>query len=397
LLEDTEFKTRIFFDYGLCLSRLSEYYSFPMDSPRYSIEEYIDVGLAPGIPEMYDPDAEKPCDAVLISHAHSDHIGATPLLREDIPVFVGDTAFRMFDGAMSVKAKQNLAIKDYQEKNKGRYKTFRTAGILKFNDLRIVPSHVDHSIPRAYAFAAFTSEGVVVYMGDFRRHGVVSHFTDEFLDSIEELGEIKALICEGTHIDGGGVPLSEEDVKNYTLNAIERACKGGLIIASVSASDIDRIRMFWNISKEVERKMVVSQHIAITLISLEKDPRLKDIPEVGKDVQVFERELPITKPSKREGRIIEHAGMDVFLDSKEIQSNAEEYLFLDAWQFTPIRYLNPPSGSIYILSQTEPFEEEIELDYKKLKRWLSVYGIPLYHIHTSGHVRAEEIYRLLKD
>jgi ribonuclease J len=401
LIDDSECKARIFLDYGLCLSKLSEYYSFPMDSPRYSIEEYIDVGLAPRIPEMYDAKAEKPCDAVIISHAHSDHIGATALLREDIPILVGETAFRIYDGAMEVKAKQNLAIKEYQEKDKSRYKTFRTAQILKIGDLKVIPSHIDHSIPGGYAFAITTSEGLIVYTGDFRRHGVVSQFTEEFINALEKLGEpIKALICEGTHVDGGGIPLSEKDVKNYTMNTIECACKGGLAIASISASDIDRIRMFWEIAKELKRQLVVSQHIAITLLSLEQDPGLKGtIPKLGiesNDALTFERELPIEKPSKREKKIIDACGEGVFIESKEIQNNPQGYLFLDAWQFTPIRYLNPPSGSLYILSQTEPFEEEMELDYERLRSWLAVYGVPLYHIHTSGHARAEDIYEIVE-
>jgi hypothetical protein len=29
-IEDSEYKARVFLDYGLCLSKLSEYYSFPM-------------------------------------------------------------------------------------------------------------------------------------------------------------------------------------------------------------------------------------------------------------------------------------------------------------------------------------------------------------------------------
>jgi ribonuclease J len=400
-IEDSEYKARVFLDYGLCLSKLSEYYSFPMDSPRYSIEEYLDVGLITRVREMYDVKAEKPCDAIIISHAHSDHIGATSLLREDIPILVGDTAFRIFNGAMEVKAKQNLAIKEYQEKDKSRYKTFRTAQTLRIGDLKVVPSRVDHSIPGAYAFAVITSEGLVVYTGDFRRHGVVSQFTEEFLVALERIHEpVKALICEGTHIEGGGIPLSEEEVKVYTSHAIERACRGGLAIASISASDVDRIRMFWEIAKELERQLVVSQQIAITLLSLEQDPELKGtIPKLGiesNDALTFERELPIQKPSKREKKIIDACGEDVFVESKEIQSNPQGYLFLDAWQFTPIRYLNPPCGSIYILSQTEPFEEEMELDYERLRSWLAVYGVPLYHIHTSGHARAEDIYEIVE-
>ncbi|MEM2990342.1 MAG: MBL fold metallo-hydrolase [Halobacteria archaeon] len=402
LLEDSKYKARVFLDYGFCLSKLSDYYTFPVDSPRYSIEEYLDVGLVPRIPEMYEEEEEgkeeeKPCDAILISHAHSDHIGGTTLTRSDIPIWLGEAAYKIFNEHMQVKAKQNYAIKQYQERDKSRYKAFRTGRALKFSDLRAVPYHVDHSIPSAYSFAITTSEGLIIYTGDFRRHGVVSEYTDSFIKYLEKLGEpVKALICEGTNIEGGGVPLSEEDVKNYTKRAIENTCKGGLAIASVSHSDVDRIRMHWEIARELDKKLIVSQLIALTLISLEGDPRLsREIPRLGRDASVFIRELTAEK-SKRVKRIIEHSGREVFIQPKELKANPEKYLYLDAWQFTPIRYLNPPSGSVYILSQTEPFEEEMELDYERLKRWLAIYGVPLYHIHTSGHARAEDIYEVVE-
>ncbi len=399
LLQDSEYKARVFLDYGFCLSKLSEYYSFPLDFPRHSIEEYAEVGLVPRIPGMYEEakEKERPCDAILISHAHSDHIGATTLTRSDIPIWLGEAAYKIFNEHMQAKAKQNYAVKRYQERDTARYKTFRTGQILKFNDLRVVPSHIDHSIPSAYSFAITTSEGLVVYTGDFRRHGVVSEYTDAFIARLEKLGEpIKALICEGTNIEGGGVPLSEKDVNSYTAKTIKSACRGGLVIASVSHSDVDRIRMFWDIAQELDKKLIVSQLIAITLISLEKDPRLKkEIPKL-RDARVFIRELSTEKASKRVKRIIEHSGRDIFIQSKDLKANPERYLFLDAWQFTPIRYLNPPPGSVYILSQTEPFEEEMELDYERLKRWLAAYGVPLYHIHTSGHARAEDIYEIVE-
>jgi hypothetical protein len=41
--------------------------------------------------------------------------------------------------------------------------------------------------------------------------------------------------------------------------------------------------MFWEISKELKKQLVVSQHIAITFLSLEQDPGLKGtIPKMGK-------------------------------------------------------------------------------------------------------------------
>lgn len=401
MLDDLDCKARIFLDFGLCLSKFKEFYSFPTDAPRYSIEEYTSIGLSPNIPEMYDRTKEKLCDAILVSHPHTDHIGATALIREDIPVFVGETAFRLYDGSMSSKAKQNLAVKEYQEKSKGRYRTFRTGQVLNFGEgLDVLPHHVDHSVPSSYAFVLKTSSGIVLYTGDFRRHGVVSDYTESLIRGLERLDEpVQAMICEGTHIDGGGVPITEAEVKDYTIRAIESACRGGLVIASTATNDIDRIRMFWEISNELGKEMVVAPPIAIALMSVEDDPKLGRVPKVGtrsQEVRVFLRELPYHPSNKRARVLDQRYGSEIFVDSAGLRSRAESCLFLDSWEVTPIRYLDPPPGSIYILSQTEPFEEEMELDERRLKNWLSVYGIPLYRIHTPGHARPEDIYEIVE-
>ena len=48
--------------------------------------------------------------------------------------------------------------------------------------------------------------------------------------------------------------------------------------------------------------------------------------------------------------------------------------------------VKPSPGSVYILSSSEPYNEEMELDMQRLIEWLDFYGMPLYHIHVSGHV-----------
>ncbi|MGD0978917.1 MAG: hypothetical protein ABR962_07215 [Candidatus Bathyarchaeia archaeon] len=42
------------------------------------------------------------------------------------------------------------------------------------------------------------------------------------------------------------------------------------------------------------------------------------------------------------------------------------------------------AGSCYVLSASEPFNEEMDIDFKRLANWLDLYGLPQYHIHVSG-------------
>ena len=46
---------------------------------------------------------------------------------------------------------------------------------------------------------------------------------------------------------------------------------------------------------------------------------------------------------------------------------------------------------------TEPFNEEMEIDFKKVKNWLNHFNLlPLYKMHVSGHGSGEEILNMIR-
>jgi ribonuclease J len=53
-------------------------------------------------------------------------------------------------------------------------------------------------------------------------------------------------------------------------------------------------------------------------------------------------------------------------------------------------------GSGYVVSASEPFNEEMELDFEKLINWLKHYGLPQYHVHVSGHIMPLQLKMALK-
>ena len=67
------------------------------------------------------------------------------------------------------------------------------------------------------------------------------------------------------------------------------------------------------------------------------------------------------------------------------------------YDFNELIKIKPIPGSVYILSQSEPFNEEMEIDHEKLKNWLELYGLPLYNVHTSGHASANELKYIIQE
>lgn len=118
---------------------------------------------------------------------------------------------------------------NYKNQN---WNTFRTGDIIDIKGMKIIPYHVDHSVPASYGFIIYTSAGAVVYTGDFRRHCPLSNMTEEFLHEIKTNNTIltkggidkeqmdlisegiKVLICEGTKIHKGIVESEQRVEEN---------------------------------------------------------------------------------------------------------------------------------------------------------------------------------------
>ena len=152
--------------------------------------------------------------------------------------------------------------------------------------MKIIPFHVDHSIPAAYGFIIYTSAGPVVYTGDFRRHGPLSNMTEEFLQEIktnntilmkgvlnkeqkELISEgIKVSICEGTKISKGIVE-SEQAVEE-NLEKIFMNNPFEFILVKYDRIDWDRFRTFSNMAKKYSWKYIITEKDAYFYYLLNK-------------------------------------------------------------------------------------------------------------------------------
>jgi len=74
---------------------------------------------------------------------------------------------------------------------------------------------------------------------------------------------------------------------------------------------------------------------------------------------------------------------DVFEVSKQ---QCKVVLAVSFYDFEELNSIQPVAGSCYVLSASEPFNEEMEIDYERLVNWLSHYGLPQYYVHVSGHM-----------
>jgi len=244
---------------------------------------------------------------------------------------------------------------------------------------------VDHSIPGAYGFILRTSKGTLAYTADLRVHGTKPQMTSDFLD-LASKSSTEMLLAEGTNILGGEV-TSEPEVKSKLSNLVSGT--KNLALANFSNVDVDRLRTFYEVARENDRTLAISLKQAHLLNQLSTDPKL-DLPRVGdkeSSVAVFRR------AKKRyydwEESIMEKART---IDSDELKKDQESYIVAFSMpDFKELVDIRPDAGSMFVLSTSEPFNEEQEFEFERLRNWLDHFGLPMYHIHCSGHIMPSEL------
>src|SRR4030066_813043 len=263
LLQDGD--TRLFFDFGMSFAMKKQFYSPPFLSPR-SEKSLQELGILPKIEGVYKFDSTAPAvDAVFISHGHLDHSAYLSFIKREIPVYCGETTATILQALGEIRrADLEFSVADLN------FKTFRTGKKIKIGNLEIEPFHVDHSVPGAYGFVIHTSNGTVVYTGDFRDHGAKPEMTRDFVENAKK-AEPTAIITEATNMTGATVS-SEAEVEDK-LNSIV-ADADGVVLAEFAYSDVDRLNSFFHIAKKNQRCLAVSLKQAYLLEALRKDKGL---------------------------------------------------------------------------------------------------------------------------
>jgi len=381
------------------------------------IGDFLELNLIPNIEGIYREDLLehqkiKPkapeVQAVLLSHAHADHANYISFLHRDIPVYCGKTCKYILE-AVKEQSRREIESEVLDFKKRPVYKscrkdppvkrtfhTFRTGDKIKIDDLEIEPVHTDHSVPGAYGFIIHTSEGAVIYTGDLRRHGRHKHLTEDFIDKSKEV-KPTAMITEGTRIDSGKTYESEEKVFNKSKKNLEKNKK--LSVVDFNFKDVDRFTTFYNISKALDRKLVISFKHACYLERYHKDKKLKS-PDSRDD------NIVILKPKRLTGTYIDDDYTDYYIKkrldypniktSEEIRKNAQDYIVvLNFWYLNMLIDLKPNNG-MYIHSLSEPFNEEMEISYERMINWIMHFDMNFLQSHCSGHINGADLKSMIE-
>jgi ribonuclease J len=384
LLQDRDVK--VFLDFGMSFALKKQYYSPPFLSPK-SEKSLQELGILPKMDGIYKFDEKAPeVDAVFISHGHMDHSAYLSFIKREIPVHCGETT------RIILQALSEMRRADLEFNVEGiDFKPFRTGDKIFVGDLEIEPVHVDHSVPGAYGFIIHTTSGAVVYTGDFRAHGAKPEMTSEFVEKAKEVEPV-AVVTEATNMTGASVS-DEKEVENKLDKIVGQA--DGIVLADFAYTDVDRFNSFYRTAKKNGRCLAVSLKQAYLLDALRMDKGLR-LPEL-KDENIWIFRKSKRKYDKWENQIMEQYPrkiVDVFEVSKR---QCKAVLAMSFYDLEELVEIQPDAGGCHILSASEPFNEEMEIDFERLINWLRHYGLPQYHAHVSGHIMPLQLKATLKD
>ncbi|MFH1786255.1 MAG: MBL fold metallo-hydrolase [archaeon] len=212
---------RVFFDFGQSFDFGKKWF-IDWLQPRQNtgLKDYFEFGLMPRIPGLYSKEnlgptdllyKEPEFDGIFLSHAHMDHVDHIKFADPKIPIHCGE--------ATEAFIKAHEATSPFASYGAHEYRTFRTGKKIKVHGLEVVPVHVDHSIPGAYAYIIHAPDLTLAYTGDFRLHGPKSGLSADFIKSAAE-EKIDVLISEGTRM------APAETRQNFTEQKVSEIVDG---------------------------------------------------------------------------------------------------------------------------------------------------------------------------
>jgi ribonuclease J len=383
---------RILFDFGPSFSPRMEQFYVDYLQPRSAspVQDLLEFDLLPRIEGLYSREALTDADlpyrspevhGIFVSHAHADHAGYLKLVDPEIPVHVGAGTRKLLEAIETSTPSMKYGDHDWR--------VFEDRASVRVGGIEVVPYPVDHSIPFAYGFVVRTSNGTLVYTGDFRQHGPRASDTHAFLEAAAKEAPV-AFVTEGTR--AGPDPrrnLTESGVRD----GVDRVLVGtpSLALACTYPRDVDRLRTLHAAALAANRELVVSARTAHLLSVIAPLFPTGAVPVVGASpgLSVYQRK-------KRRYFRWEDPYLDGALGADALRSHGARYLLaLDLMHFPELIDLRPPRGSPFVHSMSEPFSED-DVDDRVLHNWLDHFGLSFHQMHASGHASGPELLDIVR-
>jgi ribonuclease J len=186
-------------------------------------------------------------DAVFLTHAHEDHIGAVgliyPRLQTKAPIYA--TPFT----AELVRSKMGERGVDLQW-----LKTISMGGTVQAGPFEVTYVTLTHSIPEPNALAIRTPAGMVLHTGDWKIDPDPQIGSTTDVAGLTALGDagVLAMVCDSTNVFEEGEAGSEETVRQGLVDLIAEQ-KTGAVAVTTFASNVARVKSIIDAATRADR------------------------------------------------------------------------------------------------------------------------------------------------
>ncbi|WP_432871133.1 ribonuclease J [Microbispora rosea] len=310
-------------------------------------------------------------EALVLTHAHEDHIGAVPYLlreRRDIPVVGSRLTLGLIESKLTEHRMQPVKV----EVIEGERRTF--------GPFECEFVSVNHSIPDALAVAIRTPAGLVLHTGDFKMDQLPldGRLTD--LGAFARLGAegVDLLMSDSTNSEVPGFVTSEREIAPV-IDEVFRSATKRIIVASF-ASHIHRVQQIMDAAEKHGRKVALIGRSMVRNMGVARELGYLKVPG---GLLVDSREIEEWPPE------------DVVLICTGSQGEPMAALSRMANRDHPIRIAE--GDTVLLASSLVPGNETaVSKVINGLNRW----GARVIHkgnarVHVSGHAAAGELLYVL--
>ncbi|HEV2796997.1 MAG TPA: ribonuclease J [Nocardioides sp.] len=308
-------------------------------------------------------------EALVLTHGHEDHIGATPyLLRErgDIPLV----------GSKLTLALLGSKLREHRLKETAQYEVAEGQTIT-FGPFVLEFVAVNHSIPDALAVVIRTGAGVVLHTGDFKMDQLPLDGRITDLNEFARLGDegVDLFLTDSTNAEVPGFTTSEKEIAPV-LDRVFAKSEQRIIVACF-ASHVHRVQQVLDAAVAHGRKVGYVGRSMVRNMAIAQDLGYLTVPP---GVMVEAKELADLPPHKQVLISTGSQGEPLAALSRMSQSN-HHFVHLE------------PGDTVVLASSLIPGNENAVY---RVINGLSRLGATVVHkgnslVHVSGHASAGEL------
>ncbi|MDG1471676.1 MAG: ribonuclease J [Ascidiaceihabitans sp.] len=364
---------------------------------------FPDMDGSPGV-DLILPDIEwlearrDRIEAVFVTHAHEDHVGAIAHTygRLGAPIYARAFTANIAQRKMSEHGHPANAVTVV-----GAWPEQRDFGPFKVGFLPM-----SHSIPESSAMVIDTPHGRVIHTGDFKldKTPLVGEAFDPDLWAEVSAGGVKALVCDSTNVFSPNAGKSEITVGPEIEKLVSSA--KGMVVATTFASNVARVKTLAEAGERAGRSIVLLGRAMRRMVEAAIETGvLKDFPSVvsPEDAKSLPREhlMLLVTGSQGERRAAsaqlargKYMGLtmkegDTFLfSSKTIPGNERGVIrIINAYSEMGVDVVDDSSGLYHVSGHANRPDIEAMHDLVKPQILIPMHG---EHRHLREHVKLGE-------